>query len=32
MKLLGYKSLWEWDGLWAGKLEQIAEAGYYGVE
>ncbi|CAH1195658.1 hypothetical protein PAECIP111891_00717 [Paenibacillus allorhizoplanae] len=32
MKLRGYKSLWEWNGLWNGKLEQIGEAGYYGVE
>ncbi|CAN7677445.1 sugar phosphate isomerase/epimerase family protein [Paenibacillus sp. LjRoot56] len=32
MKLRGYKSLWEWNGLWEGKLQQIAEAGYYGVE
>ncbi|CAN7548711.1 TIM barrel protein [Paenibacillus sp. LjRoot153] len=32
MKLKGYKSLWEWNGIWEGKLEQIAEAGYCGIE
>lgn len=32
MKLCGYKSLWEWNGNWTGKLEQIVEAGYVGVE
>ncbi|RTE09201.1 sugar phosphate isomerase/epimerase family protein [Paenibacillus whitsoniae] len=32
MKLQVFKSLWEWDGNWQGKLEMIAEAGYNGVE
>lgn len=32
MQLNGYKSLWEWNGIWKGKLEQIVEAGYCGVE
>lgn len=32
MKLHVFKSLWEWNGEWLGRLEQIAEAGYSGVE
>ncbi|WP_310225212.1 xylose isomerase [Paenibacillus qinlingensis] len=32
MQLRGYKSLWEWNGSWEGKLAGVAEAGYVGVE
>ncbi|AEI40299.1 sugar phosphate isomerase/epimerase family protein [Paenibacillus mucilaginosus] len=32
MKLLVFKSLWEWNGIWQGRLEQTAESGYAGVE
>ncbi|WNR42741.1 sugar phosphate isomerase/epimerase family protein [Paenibacillus roseipurpureus] len=32
MELKAFKSLWEWNGNWQGKLEMIAEVGYCGVE
>lgn len=32
MELVLYKSLWEWDGAWQGRLEAIRAAGYHGVE
>lgn len=32
MKLHAFKSLWEWSGDWHGRLEQVAEAGFVGVE
>lgn len=32
MELLAFKSLWEWDGRWQDRLQQVAEAGYDGVE
>lgn len=32
MELHAYKSLWEWGGRWQGRLEDIAGAGYHGIE
>ncbi len=32
MKLVGYASLWQWNGQFDGRLEQVVAAGFGGVE
>lgn len=32
MKLMAFKSLWEWDGNWSEQLERVADVGYHGIE
>lgn len=32
MELLAFRSLWDWDGAWRGRLHAVAAAGYRGIE